>query len=226
MVVQVLWEDNHLLAVNKPAGMAVQGDQTGDFHLLEWAERYIAEKYNKPGKAFVGLIHRTDRPVSGVLILAKTSKALTRMNEVFRNKANTKIYHALTTKALPEEVGSLHHHVSKDSVTHRAHAYNSPRNNTKPATLHFKLLSNYGGKFLYEITLESGRFHQIRVQLSKMGCPILGDVKYGAAEPLPDKSIALHSYRLISPHAVTTQPAIDIVAPYPKTQWWGLFKSK
>ncbi len=223
-MIQVLWEDNHLLAINKPAGIGVQGDQTGDFHVLEWAERYIAEKYNKPGKAFVGLIHRIDRPVSGVLILAKTSKALARMNEVFRNKTNTKIYHAITSKALPDEEGTLTHHISKDSITHRAHAYNTARHNSKPGILHYKLLQSYAGKFLYEITLESGRFHQIRVQLSKMGCPILGDIKYGAHEPLPDKSIALHSRRLISPHATTTQPAIDVTAPYPKTQWWGLFK--
>lgn len=125
-MVEVLWEDNHLLVISKPAGLAVQGDLTGDTHLLEWAERYIAEKYNKPGKAFIGLVHRLDRPVSGVVVLAKTSKALTRMNEIFREKKNTKIYHAITLKSLPGESGTLTHHLLKNSETKKAHAYNSP----------------------------------------------------------------------------------------------------
>ena len=185
-MVDVLWEDNHLLVINKPAGLAVQGDLTGDIHLLDLAERYIAEKYNKPGKAYVGLVHRLDRPVSGVVIMAKTSKALTRMNEIFRDKKNTKIYHAITTKALPGEEGTLTHHLLKNSETKRAHAYNSHKPGTKPGVLHYKLLKNFAGRSLYEITLETGRFHQIRAQLSKMGCPILGDLKYGATEPQPE----------------------------------------
>ena len=188
-MVDVLWEDNHLLVINKPAGLAVQGDLTGDTHLLELAERYIAQKYNKPGKAFIGLVHRLDRPVSGVVVLAKTSKALTRMNEIFREKKNTKIYHAITTKSLPNEEGTLTHHLLKNSETKRAHAYNTHKPGTKPGVLHYKLLKNFAGRSLYEITLETGRFHQIRAQLSKMGCPILGDLKYGATEPLPDRSI-------------------------------------
>ena len=182
-MVEVLWEDNHLLVVSKPAGLAVQGDLTGDTHLLEWAERYIAEKYNKPGKAFIGLVHRLDRPVSGVVVLAKTSKALTRMNEIFRDKKNTKIYHAITLKALPGESGTLTHHLMKNSETKRAHAYNTHKPGTKPGILHYELLKNFAGRYLYEITLETGRFHQIRAQLSKMGAPILGDLKYGALEP-------------------------------------------
>ena len=224
-MVDVLWEDNHLLVINKPAGLAVQGDLTGDIHLLDLAERYIAEKYNKPGKAYVGLVHRLDRPVSGVVIMAKTSKALTRMNEIFRDKKNTKIYHAITTKALPGEEGTLTHHLLKNSETKRAHAYNSHKPGTKPGVLHYKLLKNFAGRSLYEITLETGRFHQIRAQLSKMGCPILGDLKYGATEPLPDRSIGLHSRTLITPHVVSAQPSISVTAPHPKsTWWWDLFK--
>ncbi len=224
-MVDVLWEDNHLLVINKPAGLAVQGDLTGDIHLLDLAERYIAEKYNKPGKAYVGLVHRLDRPVSGVVIMAKTSKALTRMNEIFRDKKNTKIYHAITTKALPGEEGTLTHHLLKNSETKRAHAYNSHKPGTKPGVLHYKLLKNFAGRSLYEITLETGRFHQIRAQLSKMGCPILGDLKYGATEPLPDRSIGLHSRTLITTHVVSTQPSISVTAPHPKgTWWWDLFK--
>jgi 23S rRNA pseudouridine1911/1915/1917 synthase len=210
-VVDVLWEDNHLLVINKPAGLAVQGDLTGDIHLLDLAERYIAEKYNKPGKAYIGLVHRLDRPVSGVVILAKTSKALTRMNEIFRDKKN--------------QEGTLTHHLLKNSETKRAHAYNQHKPGTKPGVLHYKLLKNFAGRYLYEITLETGRFHQIRAQLSKMGCPLLGDLKYGANEPLPDRSIGLHSRTLVTPHVVSSQPSITVTAPHPKgTWWWDLFK--
>lgn len=224
-MVDVLWEDNHLLVINKPAGLAVQGDLTGDIHLLDLAERYIAEKYNKPGKAYIGLVHRLDRPVSGVVILAKTSKALKRMNEIFRDKKNKKIYHAITTKALPNEEGTLTHHLLKNSETKRAHAYNQHKPGTKPGVLHYKLLKNFAGRYLYEITLETGRFHQIRAQLSKMGCPLLGDLKYGANEPLPDRSIGLHSRTLVTPHVVSSQPSITVTAPHPKgTWWWDLFK--
>jgi 23S rRNA pseudouridine1911/1915/1917 synthase len=163
--------------------------------------------------------------VSGVVIMAKTSKALTRMNEIFRDKKNTKIYHAITTKALPGEEGTLTHHLLKNSETKRAHAYNSHKPGTKPGVLHYKLLKNFAGRSLYEITLETGRFHQIRAQLSKMGCPILGDLKYGATEPLPDRSIGLHSRTLITPHVVSAQPSISVTAPHPKgTWWWDLFK--
>jgi len=222
-MLEVLWEDNHLLVVNKPAGLPVQGDETGDEHLLEIAERYIREKYNKPGAAFVGLIHRIDRPVSGTMMLAKTSKALIRMNEVFRLKQNKKIYHCITQYALPESEGTLENYLGKDSTTHRALTYNTPRPGSKHAVLHYKLLNNRGDKFLYEIQLETGRFHQIRAQLAKQGSPIMGDLKYGAREPLPDRSIALHAYQLVTPHAVKTNPSLNIKAPYPNKQWWQLF---
>ena len=211
-MVEVLWEDNHLLVVSKPAGLAVQGDLTGDTHLLEWAERYIAEKYNKPGKAFIGLVHRLDRPVSGVVVLAKTSKALTRMNEIFREKKNTKMYHAITLKALPGESGTLTHHLLKNSETKKAHAYNSPKPGSKPGVLHYELLKNFAGRYLYEITLETGRFHQIRAQLSKMGSPILGDLKYGAPQVLKNKSICLHAYGISFVHPIKNEP-IEISCP-------------
>jgi 23S rRNA pseudouridine1911/1915/1917 synthase len=220
----VLWEDNHLLFANKPAGVPVQGDSTGDQHFLEMAEEYIRVKYNKPGAAYVGLVHRIDRPVSGVVLFAKTSKALTRLNDIFREKQNIKVYHALTSKPLTEESGTLEHYLSKDSETHRAHAYNQPRGAAKHSVLHYKLLSSIAGRYLYEITLETGRFHQIRVQLSKMGCPIIGDLKYGAKNNLPDRSIALHANTLVTPHVVKDAPAVTVHAPYPRKQWWGLFK--
>lgn len=225
-MLDVLWEDNHLLFANKPAGVPVQGDSTGDRHFLEMAEEYIRVTYQKPGAAYVGLVHRIDRPVSGVVLFAKTSKALTRMNDIFKNKENTKIYHALTTKPLTDEVGTLEHYLSKDSETHRAHAYNQARGSAKLSVLHYQLLSSIAGRYLYEITLETGRFHQIRVQLSKMGCPILGDLKYGASSALPDRSIALHAHTLTTPHIVKDHAPVTVSAPYPRKQWWGLFKEE
>lgn len=220
----ILWEDNHLLFANKPAGVPVQGDSTGDEHFLEMVEEYIRVKYQKPGAAYVGLVHRIDRPVSGIVLFAKTSKALSRLNEIFKEKRNIKMYHALTTNPLESETGTLEHYLNKDSNTHRAHAYVKPKGGAKHSVLHYKLLSNIAGRYLYEITLETGRFHQIRAQLSKMGSPILGDLKYGAKNPLPDRSIGLHAKTLITPHIVKDQPSVKVHAPYPKTQWWGLFK--
>jgi 23S rRNA pseudouridine1911/1915/1917 synthase len=218
-VLSVLFEDNHLLAVNKPAGLAVQGDITGDRHLLDEAEEYLRIKYKKPGKAFVGLIHRLDRPVSGVVLLAKTSKGLTRMNELFRKKETEKIYHAITYFEPPNSSDTLKHYLGKDSKTHRALTYLTEKPGTKEAILHYQLLQKYKNGYLLEIVLETGRFHQIRAQLSKAGMPLAGDLKYGAKIPLPDRSIGLHAYALKFIHPVTNEP-VRIVAPYPKTEIW------
>jgi 23S rRNA pseudouridine1911/1915/1917 synthase len=220
MSLSVLFEDNHLIAVNKPAGLAVQGDITGDIHLLDLVSDYLATKYNKPGKAFVGLIHRLDRPVSGVVLLARTSKALARMNEQFRTKNTRKIYHALCGNMPPEQQATLIHHLGKDSKTHRALTYLQPKAGTKQAILHYKLLGKLGSRYLLEIELETGRFHQIRAQLSKSGMPILGDLKYGAGAPLPDRSIGLHARILEFVHPITGE-SIQLQAPYPKQEWWS-----
>lgn len=219
-MLQVLYEDNHLLAVNKPAGMAVQGDESGDRHILDEAEEFLRTKYNKPGKAFVGLIHRLDRPVSGVVLLAKTSKGLSRMNEQFRNKETHKIYHAITFQLPETESGTLKHWLGKDSKTHRALTYYQQRPGTKEAILHYKLLKRLGEKFLFEIELETGRFHQIRAQMAKMGSPLAGDLKYGAGKALPDRSVALHAQKLEFKHPISGE-LIKIIAPYPKTQIWS-----
>lgn len=220
-MLDVLFEDNHLLAVNKPAGLPVQGDASGDEHLLDLAAAWLQKKYNKPGLAFIGLIHRLDRPVSGVVVLAKTSKGLSRMNELFRSKQTVKIYHAITAKSLPNEEGTLIHHLGKDSKTHRALTYLKPGKNTKEAVLHYKLLKS-GKNFLYEIQLETGRFHQIRAQMAKSGSPLLGDLKYGAVKALPDRSIGLHSYSLQFEHPITKEN-IYIQAKYPQKAWWDEF---
>ncbi len=221
-MLEILFEDNHLIAVNKPAGLAVQGDSTGDEHLLDVVAAYLKKKYNKPGDAFVGLIHRLDRPVSGVVILAKTSKALARMNEQFREKRTVKIYHALSEGSFQENQGTLIHYLGKDAKTHRALTYLKPKAGAKEAVLHYQLISSVNSFQLYEVSLETGRFHQIRAQFAKAGVPLLGDVKYGAGKPLPDRSIGLHARSLEFDHPVTKE-RISIQANYPKAPHWQRF---
>lgn len=218
-MLQVLYEDNHLIAVNKPAGMGAQGDETGDRHLLDEVADFLRKKYNKPGNVFVGLIHRLDRPVSGVVLLAKTSKGLSRMNAQFREKETIKTYHAISAFPLQDEAGTLKHFLGKDAKTHRALTYLTQREGAKEAILHYRLKSAKEHRYLYEITLETGRFHQIRAQLAKAGAPIMGDLKYGAKTPLPDRSIALHARSLEFMHPITGEK-VKIVAPYPKTPVW------
>jgi 23S rRNA pseudouridine1911/1915/1917 synthase len=218
-VLSVLFEDNHLIAINKPAGLAVQGDATGDRHLLDEVADYLKKKYQKPGNAFVGLIHRLDRPVSGVVLLAKTSKALTRMNAQFRDKETKKIYHALSFFEPQELEGTLHHFLGKDAKTHRALTYNQARPGAKEAILHYVFLRKVNQGLLFEVTLETGRFHQIRAQFSKAGMPLAGDLKYGAKDPLPDRSIGLHARALSFVHPVTEE-LISLVAAYPKLGIW------
>ncbi len=221
-MLQVLFEDNHLLIINKPAGIPVQKDETQDLCALDYASNYLVEKYQKPGKAFVGLIHRLDRPVSGVLALAKTSKALERMNHLFRMRETQKWYHAIVDKELPEVQGVLTHFLGKNSLQRKAIISFKSAPNLKESTLNYQLKAQKNQRFLYQILLESGRFHQIRAQLSKTGSVILGDVKYGAKRPLPDKSIALHAHSLSFIHPVTKKE-IAIEAPYPSVPWWNDF---
>jgi 23S rRNA pseudouridine1911/1915/1917 synthase len=219
---EVLFEDNHLIAVNKPAGIGVQGDNTGDVHLLQMVAAYLQKKYNKPGAAFVGLIHRIDRPVSGVVLLARTSKALERMNAQFREKRTTKIYHAISKQLLSQDTGTLTHYLSKDAKTHRALTYLKPKPGAKECILQFRLLKSVNGFNLYEVNPQTGRFHQIRAQFAKSGAALLGDVKYGADAPLPDRSIGLHARSLAFEHPVTKTNVI-IEAPYPASGAWQRF---
>lgn len=216
---EVLYEDNHLLALNKPAGMPVQGDQTGDEHLLQWAAAYLKEKYQKPGDAFVGLIHRLDRPVSGVVVLAKTSKALARMNELFRSRNIRKEYRALCTRPLPDQQGRLEHFLDKDTRNNRAIVYRKEKPGAKPAVLDYALMKSWNGNYLYRVLPHSGRFHQIRAQLAFSGAPILGDLKYGYPVPNADKSICLHAAALEFIHPVSKMP-LHIEAPIPETDAW------
>ncbi|MFZ6664155.1 RluA family pseudouridine synthase [Peijinzhouia sedimentorum] len=211
---EILFEDNHLLAVNKPAGLLVQGDDTGDRTLLDLAKEYIKEKYNKPGNVYIGLPHRLDRPVSGVVLLAKTSKALERLNKIFKTREVEKIYWALVEKRPNEVEGRLTHYLVKNAKLNITRAYSSESSESKYADLSYSLLKEAGGKFLLEVKPVTGRPHQIRVQLASMGCSIVGDLKYGSPKPNRDASICLHARSLKLVHPVTKEE-ISIVANPP-----------
>ncbi|RMF20713.1 MAG: RluA family pseudouridine synthase [Bacteroidetes bacterium] len=222
----VIYEDNHLLAVNKPAGWLVQGDATGDLPLSEWAKGYIKDRYQKPGAVFLGVVHRLDRPVSGALLFARTSKALERMNRLFQERRVEKTYWAVTTEAPPLEEGSLVHYILKDKSRNVAKAFDQPSRRAaqaKKAELTYRLLGRVGTHYLLEVKPLTGRPHQIRVQLAKIGCPIRGDLKYGAPQPNEDASICLHCRALAFVHPVKKEP-VRIVAAPPQTQIWQLFQ--
>lgn len=219
---QVLYEDNHLLVINKPAGVLVQGDATGDIPLVEMAKEYIGVKYQKPGEVFLGVVHRLDRPVSGVVVFARTSKALERMNALFRNKETQKTYWALVSrKPVPPE-GTLVHWLVKDEKKNKTTAYKREHPEGQRSELHFKLINSKGGYYLVEVNPITGRPHQIRVQLASIGCSIVGDLKYGSEVSSPDGSIALHARKLSFIHPVKKE-ALTVSASLPKNDWWKPF---
>jgi 23S rRNA pseudouridine1911/1915/1917 synthase len=220
---QVLFEDNHLLAVNKPAGMLTQGDDTGDYSLVDAVNDYLVKKYNKPGDAFVGLIHRVDRPVSGLVLFAKTSKALERMNKLFHDRLVQKKYLAVVREKVLQEEGVLINYLKKSTERNVVHAHDREVRDSKKAELSYRV-QKYGNKqSLLEVSPKTGRPHQIRVQLSHIGHPIVGDVKYGFPTPNDDASIALHSWKLAFEHPVTKE-AIQIKCPVPNKNWWRLVR--
>lgn len=223
-MLDILYEDNHLLVVNKPAGLLVQGDATGDLTLPDLAREYLREKYNKPGNIFVGVVHRLDRPVSGVVVLAKTSKALTRMNELFRSNKTVKTYLALSLRRPQQQEARLVHWLVKDSERNITKAFAAEKPNSQRAELRYKLLAQRENYYLIQVNPVTGRPHQIRVQLASQSSPIVGDVKYGAPALLPDKRIALHAYQLEFEHPVQKTP-MKIKAPLPDVNPWKIFRN-
>jgi 23S rRNA pseudouridine1911/1915/1917 synthase len=215
----VIYEDNHLIAINKPAGALVHGDETGDMTLSDAVKKYIKTRYNKPGDVFLGVIHRLDRPVSGVVIFARTSKSLIRMNKMLQEKTIKKTYLALVSKRPEELSGTLVHHIVKDESKNVVRAYASKKSGTKEAVLSYELKGELDGKILLEVNPMTGRPHQIRAQLSKIESPIIGDLKYGAEYPLQDHSIALHCKEMSFIHPVKNEVVVIKADPPAKFPW-------
>lgn len=217
---EVLYEDNHLIVVNKAAGEIVQGDKTGDTPLSQLVAEYIREKYHKPGNVFVGVVHRLDRPVSGVVLFAKTSKALARMNALFADKEKVrKTYWAIVESAPVQPEGTLTHYLRKNEVQNKSYVVRRGAPGSKEAILTYRTLTVGDHCSLLEVRLHTGRHHQIRCQLAANGTVIRGDLKYGARRSLPDGSISLHARSLVFEHPVS-HDQIEIVAPLPSAQLW------
>ncbi|MDG1715646.1 RluA family pseudouridine synthase [Lacinutrix sp.] len=216
---QVLYEDNHIIVVNKRAGDIVQGDKTGDKPLSDVVKEYIAEKYNKPGNVYLGTVHRLDRPTTGLVIFAKTSKVLPRLNKLFVSKNISKTYWALVKNQPEKESDSLTHWLKKNPKNNKSKAHINQVPDSKKAILHYKTIKTLDNYFLLEVNLETGRHHQIRVQLSNIGSPIKGDLKYGFDRSNKDASISLHARNIKFVHPVS-KIELDITAPLPKDAIW------
>lgn len=219
----VLYEDNHIIIVNKEVGEIVQGDKTGDKPLSEIVKEYLKEKYNKPGNVFCGVTHRLDRPTSGIVVFAKTSKALSRLNELFRKDEVTKTYWALVRNMPQRSEDTLVHYLIKNERINKSTAYDFEKKGTKKSILHYKIIARSENYCLLEIDLETGRHHQIRTQLSKIGSPIKGDLKYGADRSNPDGGISLHARSISFIHPVSKE-TINVVAPVPEDRLWKSFE--
>ena len=215
----IIYEDNHLIAVNKNCHEIVQGDKTGDIPLSDTLKAWVKEKYAKPGNVFIGVAHRLDRPVTGVVLFAKTSKSLSRLNELFRLGKVKKTYWAIIKNPPPEPEGELIHWIVRNEKQNKSVAFDTEKETAKQAILHYRLLSKSERYCLLEIDLKTGRHHQIRCQLAKIGCPVKGDLKYGAERSNPDGGISLHARKLSFIHPVSQQP-VDIIAPVPEDKLW------
>ncbi|MDN3667124.1 RluA family pseudouridine synthase [Algibacter miyuki] len=216
---QVLFEDNHIIVVNKRAGDIVQGDKTGDTPLSDVVKAYIAEKYNKPGNVYLGVVHRLDRPTTGIIVFSKTSKALPRLNKLFADKEAKKTYWAVVKNAPPKTEDTLKHWLKKNPKNNKSYAHAKEVKDSKHAILHYKKIKTLDRYILLEVNLETGRHHQIRSQLSTIGCHIKGDLKYGFDRSNKDASIHLHARHLSFIHPVRKEP-INITAPPPKDPIW------
>ncbi len=219
----VIYEDNHIIVVNKSSSEIVQGDKTGDTPLSETVKQYLKEKYNKPGNVFLGVVHRLDRPVSGIVLFAKTSKALPRLNEMFKNSEVKKTYWAIVKNCPKEPEGELVHYLLRNEKQNKSYAYDKEVKDSKKAILDYKLIGHSQNYYLLEVHLHTGRHHQIRCQLAKMGCSIKGDLKYGSPRSNPDGSICLHSRKVSFIHPVSKE-LIELEAPLPEGNLWNGFE--
>lgn len=216
----VLFEDNHIIVVNKRVGDIAQGDKTGDKPLSDVVKEYLKDKYNKPGKVFLGVVHRLDRPTTGVVIFARTTKALTRLNELFKIRETKKTYWAVVKKKPEPESGSLVHYLKRDEKRNMSKAHLKEVPDSKLASLDYKVIKQLDNYTVLEVDLHTGRHHQIRAQLSAIGSPIKGDLKYGADRSNPDGGISLHARKLVFTHPVT-KDELTIVAPLPDDSIWN-----
>ena len=217
---QVLHEDNHLIVINKRVGDIVQGDRTGDKPLSDVVKEYLKHKYNKPGDVFLGVVHRLDRPTSGIVVFAKTSKALTRLNELFSNRETQKTYWAVTKNKPAKTTENLIHFIKRNEKTNTSKAHLKEVPDSKKASLTYNIFKELTNYVALEIELHTGRHHQIRAQLSAIGCPIKGDLKYGFDRSNPDGGIHLHARKLHFIHPVSKDP-ITITAPTPSDSIWN-----
>jgi len=221
--ITVLLEDNHLIVINKRASQIVQGDKTGDVPLSEHLKNYLKVKYNKPGKVFLGVVHRLDRPVSGAVVFARTDKALSRMNEIFRSRDVQKVYWAIVERRPAREEGKLINWLNKNEKQNKSYVVKDGTAGALRAELDYKLLASSDKYDLLEVQLHTGRHHQIRCQLANMGCIIKGDLKYGAKRSNPDASISLHARSISFTHPVKGE-RVEIVAPVPDDKLWQYFQ--
>lgn len=216
---QILHEDNHIIVINKRVGDIVQGDKTGDKPLSDVVKEYIKEKYSKPGDVFLGVVHRLDRPTSGVIIFAKTSKALERLNTSFKNRETKKTYWAVVKNCPPMEKDTLNHFLKRDSKNNTSKAHTKEVPESKPASLSYQIIKKLDHYFVLEIDLHTGRHHQIRAQLKAIGCPIKGDLKYGFDRSNTDGGIHLHAKKLVLKHPVSKE-IYTFIANTPKDALW------
>ena len=222
---EVVYEDNHIIIVNKKSGEIVQGDKTGDTPLSETVKQWIKEKYAKPGNVFCGVVHRLDRPVFGLVVFAKTSKALSRMNEMFRNGDVHKTYWAITKNRPPKDEDTLVHYITTTERNNKSYASTVEKPGAQKAVLKYRVISQSDNYHLIEVKLLTGRKHQIRVQLAAIGCPIKGDLKYGAKRSNPDGSISLLARNVTFVHPVSKQD-ICVTAPIPDDNLWKALAPK
>ena len=220
---QVLHEDNHIIVINKRVGDIVQGDKTGDKPLSEIVKEYIKIKYSKPGEVYLGVVHRLDRPTSGIVVFAKTSKALTRLNEMFKNRDTQKTYWAIVKNSPIQDENTLIHYLKRNSINNTSKAYAKEISDSKIAKLDYKVIHKLTNYLLLEINLHTGRHHQIRAQLAAIDCPIKGDLKYGFKRSNPDGGINLHARKLEFIHPVS-KTKLSLLAPLPDEVTWNNLK--